>query len=55
MTQIKLRRIAAPVFALFALSAAAACETVAGAGKDVSTAGDAVTGAAQETKQEIAK
>ncbi len=55
MTQSKLRSVIVPVFALLALTAAAACETVAGAGKDVSSAGDAVTGAAQETKQEIAK
>lgn len=53
MNQSKVRSIIVPIFALLALSAVAACETVAGAGKDVSSAGDAVTGAAQETKQEI--
>jgi entericidin B len=55
MHQPKLRSVIVPIFALLALGAVAACETVAGAGKDVSSAGDAVTGAAQETKAEIAK
>jgi entericidin B len=55
MIQSKVRNVIVPIIALFALSAVAACETVAGAGKDVSSAGDAVTGAAQETKQEITK
>ena len=55
MIHSKARSVLVPVIALIALSAVAACETVAGAGKDVSSAGDAVTGAAQETKQEMTK
>ena len=55
MNQPNVRKAIVPIFALLALGAVAACETVAGAGKDVSSAGDAVTGAAQETKEEIAK
>jgi predicted small secreted protein len=39
------------LLALVALAALAACETVKGAGKDISTAGDAVTDEARETQQ----
>lgn len=55
MNHKKLRSAVVPALALLALSFTAACETVSGAGKDVSSAGQAVTGAAQETKQEITK
>lgn len=41
------------VYPLLALLALAACNTVEGAGKDISTAGHAVTDQAQETKQDM--
>ena len=38
---------------LLALPALAACNTISGIGKDVSAAGDAVSGTAEKTKDEI--
>lgn len=39
-----------PVLALMAL---AACETMQGAGRDISTAGDAITSESQEVQSDI--
>ena len=39
--------------AMLGLSTLAACNTVKGAGEDISSTGDAVTGAAQETQQDM--
>lgn len=41
------------LYPLLALLALAACNTVEGAGQDLSTAGDAVADQAQETKQDM--
>jgi entericidin B len=41
------------IFALLALVALSACNTMQGAGQDVSAAGDALTDQAQETEQEM--
>lgn len=42
-----------PVIAALSAFALFGCNTVAGAGKDVSTAGEAVTDVAQETKAKM--
>lgn len=42
-----------PVLVALCAMTAAACNTVEGAGRDVSAAGGAVTDAAQETRQDI--
>lgn len=41
------------IAALFALPLLAACNTISGAGKDVAAAGNAVSKAADEVKEEI--
>ena len=41
------------ILAIFALLALAACNTVEGAGKDISTAGHAVTDEAQDSKSSM--
>lgn len=41
------------IYAFLALIALAACETVAGAGQDISTAGDTLTEQAQETENDL--
>ena len=38
---------------IFGLGALAACETVQGAGQDISTAGNAITGASNEVQQDL--
>jgi predicted small secreted protein len=43
----------AAMTALVGLSALAACNTMKGAGEDISATGDAVTGAAQDTQQDM--
>jgi predicted small secreted protein len=42
-----------PALAALCALAAAACHTVEGAGRDVSAAGGAVTGAAQDTHEQM--
>jgi predicted small secreted protein len=41
------------LLALIAAAALAACNTMKGMGRDVSTAGDAITGQAAETQREM--
>ncbi|MDW4551070.1 entericidin A/B family lipoprotein [Defluviimonas sp. D31] len=43
-------RLILPLLALFALTA---CETVKGAGRDIETAGDAISSAAQDVQSGI--
>ncbi|MCW3784770.1 entericidin A/B family lipoprotein [Defluviimonas salinarum] len=43
-------RLALPLLALFALTA---CETVKGAGRDLGTAGDAISSTAQSVQSEL--
>ncbi|MFO1143935.1 MAG: entericidin A/B family lipoprotein [Amaricoccus sp.] len=41
------------ILALVAVAALAACNTMKGAGKDISTGGQAITNEAQETQQKM--
>jgi entericidin B len=41
------------VFALIAAMTLAACETIEGAGQDISTAGDAITDEAQDVQSDL--
>ncbi|WP_084397823.1 entericidin A/B family lipoprotein [Henriciella aquimarina] len=45
-----MKKLALVFIALFAVPALAACNTISGMGKDVSSAGDAVSSAADEAK-----
>ncbi|MFZ3584843.1 entericidin A/B family lipoprotein [Loktanella sp. DJP18] len=38
---------------IFGLGALAACETVQGAGQDISTAGNAISGASNDVQQDL--
>ena len=41
------------LIALFGILGLAACETIGGAGRDISTAGNAISGQAEETEREL--
>ncbi|ETX14065.1 hypothetical protein OCH239_05340 [Roseivivax halodurans JCM 10272] len=41
------------LLALFGLLGLAACETIGGAGQDISSAGNAISNQAQETEREL--
>jgi predicted small secreted protein len=48
-----MKTTAAALLALTALATLAACNTVQGVGKDVSSAGQAVTGASKEVQKKV--
>lgn len=48
-----MRSVFALLFTLVALSAVSACETIGGAGKDISTGGENITDSAASVKKQI--